>query len=242
MIITANQTHYKILNDQVRKAKEKKVTIDNCIGQRYIGAASSGKEIVINGTPGNALGCYLDGSEIIVNGNTQEATGDTMNKGRIIVNGSCGDATGYGMRGGEIYIKGNSGYRTGIHMKSYQDKKPVVVIGGTAGSFLGEYQAGGIIIVLGLHSGTDPLIGNFCGTGMHGGKIFLRCGEKDLPNSLPVQVLAKPAAKEDLEEIRPYISSFAKFFGEDKKKILDAEFTVIVPNTKSPYKKLYTPN
>jgi glutamate synthase domain-containing protein 3 len=34
-------------------------------------------------------------------------------------------------------------------MKAYEDDLPVLVIGGRAGSFLGEYQAGGIIIVLG---------------------------------------------------------------------------------------------
>mgnify|MGYP002508363490 CR=1 FL=1 len=44
----------------------------------------------------------------------------------------------------------NAGYRAGIHMKAYKDKVPVMVIGGTAGSFLGEYQAGGVIVVLGL--------------------------------------------------------------------------------------------
>lgn len=54
------------------------------------------------------------------------------------------------MRGGEIYVRGNAGYRAGIHMKAYRDKRPVMVIGGRTGSFLGEYQAGGYIIVLGL--------------------------------------------------------------------------------------------
>mgnify|MGYP002508793462 CR=1 FL=1 len=57
---------------------------------------------------------------------------------------------GYAMRGGKIFVKGNAGYRAGIHMKAYEEKKPVMVIGGTAGSFLGEYQAGGVIVVLGL--------------------------------------------------------------------------------------------
>lgn len=37
-------------------------------------------------------------------------------------------------------------------MKAYQDKQPVIVIGGRAGSFLGEYQAGGTILVLGQHT------------------------------------------------------------------------------------------
>ena len=54
------------------------------------------------------------------------------------------------MRGGEIYVKGNVGWRSGIHMKSYLEKFPVIVIGGKAGDFLGEYMAGGIIILLGL--------------------------------------------------------------------------------------------
>lgn len=35
-------------------------------------------------------------------------------------------------------------------MKAYEEKVPVMVIGGSVGSFLGEYQAGGRIIVLGL--------------------------------------------------------------------------------------------
>lgn len=36
-----------------------------------------------------------------------------------------------------------------FHMKEYKEKVPVLVIGGRTGSFLGEYQAGGIIVVLG---------------------------------------------------------------------------------------------
>ena len=77
------------------------------------------------------------------------------------------------MRGGKIYIQGNAGYRAGIHMKAYKEKIPVMIIGGYAGSFLGEYQAGGIIIVLGLHTDRRHIVGNFPCTGMHGGKMFL---------------------------------------------------------------------
>lgn len=68
-----------------------------------------------------------------------------MNEGDIIIHGNVGDACGYGMRGGRIFIEGDCGYRGGIHMKAYQEHFPVVVIGGKAGSFLGEYQAGGLI-------------------------------------------------------------------------------------------------
>ena len=38
---------------------------------------------------------------------------------------------------------------------------PVMVIGGTAGSFLGEYQAGGVIVVLGLSAPDKKIVGYF---------------------------------------------------------------------------------
>ena len=112
------------------------------LGQRYIGAGAEQGEIVLRQVPGNALGAYLNGATIQVYGNAQDATGDTMNDGTIVVHGSCGDATGYAMRGGSIYMEQDAGYRCGIHMKEYEEKKPVIVIGGRCGSFLGEYQAG----------------------------------------------------------------------------------------------------
>ena len=58
-----------------------------------------------------------------------------MNAGEIIVHGNIGDAAGYAMRGRKNFVKGNAGYRAGIHMKAYQTKVPLMVIGGTAGSF-----------------------------------------------------------------------------------------------------------
>ena len=133
--VQANLTYYKQLNEQLRQIDDTEITIENAVGQRYLGCGSSGKALTIRGTPGNGLGQYLNGSTIEVFGNAQEAVGDTMNDGDIIIHGSAGDACGYGMRGGRIFIQGDCGYRGGIHMKAYQDHFPVVVIGGRAGSF-----------------------------------------------------------------------------------------------------------
>lgn len=240
MKITANDTHFKILNEMIRSAADNNVVVDNCIGQRYIGSGLKGKSIVINGTPGNALGAYMDGADITVNGNAQDAIGDTMNDGTIYVHGSCGDAPGYGMRGGKIFIEGNAGYRAGIHMKAYKEKLPVLVIGGCAGSFLGEYQAGGIIIVLGLNSDAKTPVGYFCGTGMHGGKIYLKCDT--LPDDLPKQVVANEATENDLEEISAYLEEFCAEFKQNKQELLSHKFYILTPNTKNPYKQLYTQN
>lgn len=239
MRINVGLTYYDKVNEKIRKTRDKKIEIDNCLGQRYIGCGLSEKDIVINGTPGNALGAYLNGANLTVNGNAQDATGDTMNDGIISIHGSSGDATGYAMRGGEIYVRGDAGYRAGIHMKAYEDKVPVLVIGGKAGSFLGEYQAGGYIIVLGLGYETDnTVVERFCATGMHGGKIFLRCDE--LPYDLPKQIIGRKARKADLSEIDRYIDAYLERFGGDKKMIMKKNFFVLEPDTQNVYKQIYT--
>lgn len=240
MIIDAKNMEYAELNKMIRDSEENKFTLENVLGQRYIGAGlPEGREILIKGTPGNALGAYLNGAKISVHGNAQDATGDTMNDGAIIIHGNSGDTTGYAMRSGEIYVQGNAGYRVGIHMKSYQDLFPTIVIGGKVGDFLGEYQAGGIIIVLGIGVEGCP-VGHFCGTGMHGGEMFIRSDV--MPKGLPVQVCCTVATPEEKESIRHYVERFVKHFGNDVDTLLSSNFFKLTPNSASPYKQLYVNN
>lgn len=237
--MNAKGLDYQALNAQLRKA-EADCTVDQCCGQRFIAAGLSQKNVTIYGVPGNALGAYLNGASITVNANAQDAVGDTMNDGRIVIHGNIGDAAGYAMRGGSIFVKGNAGYRAGIHMKQYKDKVPVMVIGGRAGSFLGEYQAGGLILVLGLHTDGRKIVHNFPCTGMHGGKLILRgsCEEITFPN----QVSARCADAEDMEQIRKYVCEFCELFGYSPAEILDSPFTVATPDSKNPYKQMYVAN
>ena len=238
-IIDATEMDFKDVNERIRRSGDD-CTITGCCGQRFIAAGMSGKDIVIDGVPGNALGAYLNGAKITVNGNVQDAVGDTMNEGEIVVYGNIGDTAGYAMRGGTIFVKGNAGYRTGIHMKEYKEKMPVMVIGGTAGSFLGEYQAGGKIIVLGLNAGQKKIVGYFPCTGMHGGKIFLRSDCRDV--IFPDQVEARRATAEDLTEIREYIEKYCRLFGAELDEVLNAPFTVVTPDTNNPYHQMYVAN
>lgn len=210
------------------------------LGQRYIGAGAGEGKYTITQVPGNALGAYLDGAVIEAFCNAQDATGDTMNDGEIIVHGCAGDATGYAMRGGSIYIEKDAGYRCGIHMKEYGAKVPSIVIGGRCGSFLGEYQAGGVILVLGIGWEDRPPVGNFCGTGMHGGRIYLRTTH--LPPDLPAQVAASEAGEEDLRRIEPLVNAYCAHFGADKGSLLSSHYYVLTPNTSNPYKQLYVNN
>lgn len=237
--IDASMLDFRQLNAAIRDCTGD-AAVTGCSGQRFIGAGLERGKFILSGTPGNALGAYLNGASIEVCGNAQDAVGDTMNAGRIVVRGSIGDAAGYAMRGGELYVQGDAGYRAGIHMKAYGDKLPVMVIGGKAGSFLGEYQAGGVIVVLGLTERARPIVSNFPCTGMHGGKLFLRSDCKNI--LLPKQVIARPASHKDLDGIWTYLHTFCELFGGDCDALVQQPFTLITPNSSNPYKQLYVTN
>lgn len=234
--IDAQGLDYRTLNERIRTTPGD-VDLERVLGQRYIGAARKEGTITVHGTPGNALGGLLDGAAIEVYGNTQDATGDTMNDGTITIHGDTGDECGYAMRGGRILIEGSAGYRAGIHMKAYQDKQPLIVIGSWAGSFLGEYQAGGTIIVLGMGTAGLP-VGNFTGGGMHGGRIYLCC--TSLPPDLPAQVVSRRADGEDKADISRKIDGYCHAFHLDKEALLAKNFYVLSPNSANPYRQLYT--
>lgn len=239
MRIDAGGLRHEALNQQLRCSTEREIVIAQCCGQRFIGAGSRDKYIIIEGTPGNALGCYMNGTRIDVRGNAQDAIGDTMNDGVIRVFGDVGDACGYAMRGGKIYVKGSAGYRTGIHMKEYREKKPVIIIGNEVGSFFGEYQAGGILVALGLNSTRKTPVGNFCAVGMHGGKMFLRC---DAPPRLPAQITARVAQSEDMKEIEDDLTAFCSAFSYSLDDVYAKPFYLLTPDTNNPYQSLYTSN
>lgn len=239
MILDATDIEFRELNERIRNTNQD-IEITGCMGQRFIASGLSNRQISINGVPGNALGAYLNGASISVFGNAQDAVGDTMNDGEIVIHGNIGDAAGYAMRGGKIFVKGNSGYRAGIHMKAYKDKHPTLVIGGCAGSFLGEYQAGGTIIVLGLNCADKKIVGNFPCTGMHGGKMFLR-GKCD-GITFPKQVTTHLADMTEKEEIFPVLKRFCDVFEFDYNEIIDSDFTIVLPDTKNPFKQMYVAN
>jgi len=239
MIIQGKDVYFTDLNKAIKQADATEVTVENIIGQRYIGSGVEGKNLILYGTPGNALGAYLDNCNITVHGNVQDAVGDTMNNGEIIVHGNGGDTLGYAMRGGAIYVKGNGGYRVGIHMKEYKELKPVIVVGGKVGSFLGEYQAGGIIVILGLGVENTFPTGNYCGTGMHGGVMYIRSDVP--PANLPRHLIVKKCIKEDLNQIIPFIKNYCQLFNVKEADIFQKSFYKLTPGANH-YNTIYAPN
>jgi glutamate synthase domain-containing protein 3 len=240
--IDATGLHYRDLNTVLRKAvasEVERIEIHNVYGQRYLGTdLHRPVEIHIYGTPGNDLASFMDGPRIVVHGNAQDGCGNTMNGGQVIIHGRGGDATGHSMRGGNIFVRDDVGYRVAIHMKEYKDIRPTVVIGGTAQHFLGEYMAGGVLMVLGLTLRPgERHTANFIGTGMHGGVMYIRGELADY--QLGKEVGQVPLEDDDHQLIGELVAEFAGHFGHDAEAILSKPFTKLVPLSRRPYGLLY---
>lgn len=245
LVIEAEGLHYRDLNEQVRAAAaddRRLIRVTGVRGQRYLGAGLRGDLLIeVEGVPGNDLAAFMDGPRIVVRGNAQDGVCNTMNRGEVIVHGHAGDVLGYGMRGGALFVRGDVGYRVGIHMKEYKGQRPVLIAGGCAGDFLGEYMAGGVLAVLGLERRDgQPLVGDYCGTGMHGGVIFLR-GEVDPAHVMLDQVGLSPASQEDMALLTPHLESFCREFGCDLADLLDEPFFALRPVSHRPYGSKYAP-
>jgi len=240
--IDASGVYYRDLNTTLREAvsdSARRIELHNVHGQRYIGTnLDKPVELEIFGTPGNDLGAFMDGPRIIVHGNAQDGCGNTMNDGEIIIHGHAGDIIGLSARGGKIFVREDVGYRAGIHMKEYQGKKPVLVIGGTAQDFLGEYMAGGILILLGLNlSEGEHHKARFIGTGMHGGVIYLRGNVEDY--QLGKEVGVAELEETDHQALNQFVGEFATHFGYETEAILRHKFMKLFPRWLRPYGRLY---
>ena len=216
--INAEGLYYKELNCLLRAVitgDVERIEMHNVCGQRYLGTdLDTNIQIDVYGTPGNDLGAFMSGPKMVIHGNAQDASGNTMNDGQIIVHGHAGDLTGHSMRGGKIFVKDYVGYRVGIHMKEYQRKIPQIVIGETAGDFLAEYMAGGVILILGLNlKEGEKCKARFVGTGMHGGVIYER-GEILEPEA---GTKTLPVGKRDMQVIEGLVKEYCSHFGADPK-------------------------
>lgn len=234
--VTLGALHFKEANEQVRQALDRAddVALEDVRAQRYLGCAlPAGKRLRIHGTPGNDLACFMDGGTVEVLGNAQDQVGNTMNAGEVIVHGRCGDAVGYAMRGGRVLIRDGCGWRAGIHMKAYDARQPVVVVGKDAGSFLGEYMAGGVFVVLGE-------TGDYLARGMHGGVIYLRNPPR--AGALSDEVVLSRVDDADLAVLTPLLAEYDRLFASELGYCVSAEapgFFRVTPTSSRPYASMY---
>ncbi|WP_406670427.1 hypothetical protein V7O67_00040 [Methanolobus sp. ZRKC4] len=241
LVIDVKGMHYTPLNRKIREvvaSGTKEIVLNNVLGQRFIGNGLRGDaKITINGVPGGDLGMFMSGPEFEIFGDAEHAPGNTMDSGALIIHGSAGDAVAHSMRGGKVFVKGNIGYRGGIHMKEYEDKRPILAVGGTSHAFLGEYMAGGLILVLGI--GQEPaVLDRGIGSGIHGGEIVIRGDVSD--KLLGVGAMKVKFTEEDLERLTPVIKEFCEKFGIDASDFLDTNYSRIIPASSRPFAGKYT--
>lgn len=240
--IDAKGIYYRELNRMIRSLVRDGVTrirLHNVQGQRYIGTGltTRGVTIEIRGVPGEDLAAFIDGPTILVRNNAQDGVGNTMNEGTVAIHGMAGDVAGYGMRGGRIYVRDDAGYRIGIHMKGYQDRQPVIVIGGKVGNFLGEYMAGGTLVVLGIAQDNRPIVGDYCATGMHGGAIYVR-GEVDAQR-LGREVAKAPLEADDVPRLKSILQDYLQYIAMEEDVLDFDRYVKIQPVSRRPYGTLY---
>jgi glutamate synthase domain-containing protein 3 len=242
--VDAAGLHYKELNSLLRSLVAdgaERIELLNVAGQRYIGTdLDRPVQIDIFGVPGNDMGAFMDGPRITVHGNAQDGCGNTMNSGTIIIHGLAGDITGLSARGGKIFVRDDVGYRAGVHMKEFGDKRPILVIGGTAQDFLGEYMAGGVLVLLGLTLGREERHrARFIGTGMHCGVMYIRGTVEEHQLGKEVGVAQPDEGEEQL--LRELVREYCGYFKMDPDEVLDQPFRKFFPLYLRPYGPLYAP-
>ena len=255
VIIECTSIYYRQVNEAIRSAIAEgasTIRLRGINGQRYIGNGITDKNvtIIVEGVAGQDLGMFMAGAHVVVEASAQDGVGNTMDSGSVVVHGNAGDVVGYGMRGGSVFVRGDVGYRVGIHMKEFKTHKPLIVAGGCARDFFGEYMAGGELVLLGLTSdGTlaaDELVGNYIGTGMHGGVIYVRGAVEQDQCGKEVGIFE--ADEKDLGLLAKHIKTYAETFASDfattseelAELLLGQTWTKLVPVSSRPYGNLYT--
>ncbi|MDW7978031.1 MAG: hypothetical protein RMH74_04420 [Candidatus Caldarchaeum sp.] len=179
-VVDARGLSHSLVNSLVRKLYEggaREVSVVNVNGHRYLGVnIPPGRTLKIYGTAGNCLANFNKHGEIIVYGSAQDDVGDAMYGGRVVIHGDARDVVGQALQGGEIFVRGSVGNRAAIQMREFRDSRPYLIVGGRADDYLGEYMAGGVVMVLGLDllDVDECLVGRYMATGMVGGRIYVR--------------------------------------------------------------------
>lgn len=246
--IDARGIYYRQLNEKILQVVEegaRHVIVRNVRGQRYLAAGLSREDLLleIHGVPGEDLGFNMNGPTVKVFGHGQNAVANTMDSGQIIIHGLGGDALAYGMRGGKLFVRDDVGYRVGIHMKEYQEKIPLVVVGGTSGDYLGEYMAGGVLILLNKDNERDLVVGNAdrtLATGIHGGVIYIY-GYEVPSYLLGIGAVIREVEPREQESIEKHVLEFCRHFALEAPALLDRSLVKIQPAGSRPFAKFYSP-
>jgi glutamate synthase domain-containing protein 3 len=102
-------------------------------------------------------------------------------------------------------------------------------------------MAGGAIILLALDLAKDEeIVGRFCGTGIHGGKIYIN-GKVD-KYKFGKEIEKVSLDKEDIVFLKKHIDLYSKFFKKDLAHLKVESFSKYSAVNKNPYANMYFAN
>ncbi len=112
-------------------------------------------------------------------GSVQDSCSEAACTDRVIVHANASMLVGNAFQGRQYFVRGSVDGRGFQQLRPKNGREPVAIVGETAGQYFGKMMSGGIPLVLGLeHLGQEdvstPIVGDFVGTGMVGGRIFIR--------------------------------------------------------------------
>lgn len=211
-----------------------------------------GPEIEVWGNAQDGVGNTMSAGMVIIHGQAGDIVGHSMRGGRIYVQGGAGYRIGIHMKAYQdrfpVIIIGG---RAGDFLGEYMAGGMIIVLGlhvteapGRPGSVTSNDMAAAAAAAPGwppdgLWSWRyRSIAGNFIGTGMHGGVIYLR-GEVE-PHQLGKEVRAVRAGS-DQQLLRPYLEDFCRrLYPElNADELLAGTWTKLVPTTSRPYGRLY---
>jgi glutamate synthase domain-containing protein 3 len=83
-----------------------------------------------------------------------------------------------------------------------------------------------------------PIVGDYVGTGMHGGIIYLRGKVEEY--QLGKEVSVKKLDKQDEVILKRYLQEYCQDLRLNLKEILNKKFTKLLPTSSRPYGNIYT--
>ncbi len=86
-------------------------------------------------------------------------------------------------------------------------------------------------------SSDKAIVGDFCGTGMHGGTMYIRGNIEDYQLGREVRKIRLD--KEDSKILRTYLKEHCAYFSLHLEDILTGDFVKLKPSSHRPYERLY---
>ena len=219
-------------------------------------AFMDGPEIEVFGNAQDGVANTMNSGKIVVHGSSGDITGYSMRGGEIYIRDNVGWRSGIHMKSyldkfPVIVIGGKAGNFLGEYMAG----GIIIVLGqqSSASSSSGEPGEGNnsedttgkkfektYYFEKFYSTSSSSVVGDFAGTGMHGGRIFI-CGDVD-EYKIGKEVKKTKPDKNDIEVLKYYISNYCSFFKADYEKMISGRlknFIKLAPYSHRPYGKLY---